>query len=69
MVNKWRYLKCNGLINDRGQQIRCLQLSEAAKQIGMSLKTLHDYEKQINLGKMYNFDFEKEQNSKMGVLR
>lgn len=41
----------------------------AASIIKISRKTLNDYNRCINLGKLYGFDFDNHYYDKMGVLR
>jgi uncharacterized protein (DUF2267 family) len=48
---------------------RKLSLTEAAKLIGVSKKTLDDYFLQLRLGELYGFDFKENLDSKIGVLR
>ena len=44
-------------------------LEDAASKVGVSKKSLDDYLLQLRFGKKYNFDFQKNRNEKVGVLR
>lgn len=46
-----------------------MNLQEAAKQIGVSKKSLDDYYCQFRLAEQHNFDFENNWDKKMGYLR
>ena len=46
-----------------------MTLEEAAKVTDIPKKTLDDYYYQIKMGSMYGFDFEKNLDGKIGVLR
>ena len=46
-----------------------ISLIDAAKEVGLSKKTLDEYFNQIKEGKKYNFDFEKHKNDKVNILR
>ena len=44
-------------------------LEDAAAKVGVSKKSLDDYLLQLRFGKKYGFDFQKNKNEKVGVLR
>ena len=44
-------------------------LEEAAKQVGISKKSLDDYFLQLKNGKMNGFNFNEHKNDKIGILR
>ena len=44
-------------------------LEEAAKRVGVSKKSLDDYLSQLRKGRRYGFDFNKNKDDKVGVLR
>ena len=46
-----------------------MSLNEAAKNVGLSKKTLDEYFNQIKEGKKYNFDFNKHKKDKVNILR
>lgn len=48
---------------------RKLSLTDAAKLLGISKKTLDDYFLQLRLGELYGFDFLNNLDQKVGVLR
>ena len=63
----WRkYYK--GVKDSKGNLIR-LSLEEAAEKVGINKRSLDDYLLQLRIGKRYGFDFTKNRNSKIGVLR
>ena len=66
-VNAWRKLY-NGFYNENGEHTR-YSLDQAAKIIKISKKSLDDYLLQLRLGRKYGFDFNKNKNSRVGVLR
>ena len=66
-VNAWRKLY-NGFYNENGEHTR-YSLDQAAKIINISKKSLDDYLLQLRLGRKYGFDFNKNRNSRVGVLR
>ena len=56
--------------NEKGQQIFVeYSLEEAAQKVGISKKSLDDYLLQIRYGRKFGFDFEKNQDLKVGALR
>ena len=55
-------------VNREGNLVR-YNLEEAASKVGISKKSLDDYLLQLRFGKKYGFDFEKNRNEKVGVLR
>ena len=55
-------------MNEKHQQIK-FSLEEAAKQVGISKKSLDDYYYQLRLGQKYGFDFKQHLDDKIGVLR
>jgi len=65
IVKKWRDLHIHG---HRPWKKR-LNLQEAAKVIGIPKKSLDDYYCQLRLGELYQFDFNRNLNKKMRVLR
>lgn len=67
-VALWRKLY-NGFYDYNSSQMINKSLEEGAKKIGISKKTLDDYLSQIRLGKKFGFNFNKEKDSKIGVLR
>lgn len=48
---------------------KVMTLSEAADVVGANKKTLEDYAYQLQFGHEFNFDFEKNKNQGIGVLR
>lgn len=46
-----------------------MNLQEAAAMLGISKKSLDDYYYQLRLGEKYDFDFKRNLNEKVGVLR
>ena len=66
-VMQWRKFYA-GIIDDNGQIIK-YSLEEAAEKVGISKKSLDDYMLQLRLGKKFGFDFEKNKDKKVGVLR
>ncbi len=44
-------------------------MESAAQKVGYAKKTLDDYFNQLRLAQYYNFDFNKHQYDKIGVLR
>lgn len=66
-VNAWRKLY-HGFKNEKSEQTR-YSLDQAAKIIDISKKSLDDYLLQLRLGRKYGFDFNKNQNEKVGMLR
>jgi len=65
-VSLWRKLY-NGVYRD-GNLVR-YSLEDAAAKVGVSKKSLDDYLLQLRFGKKYGFDFQKNKNEKVGVLR
>lgn len=65
-VSLWRKLY-NGVYRD-GNLIR-YSLEDAATKVGVSKKSLDDYLLQLRFGKRFEFDFSKNRNEKVGVLR
>lgn len=55
-------------MNDKNQQIK-YSLEEAAKEVGISKKSLDDYLFQVRYGHRYGFNFNEHYNDKVGVLR
>jgi len=66
-VLAWRRLY-NGFYNENGEHTK-YDLEKAAKILGISKKSLDDYLLQIRLGRKYGFDFNKNRNSRVGLLR
>lgn len=69
----WRKLY-NGVMiptEQEGQEpkLQRWSLEEAAKEVGVSKKSLDDYLLQLRFGKKFNFDFEKNKLEKVGTLR
>ena len=62
----WRKLY-NGVYR-YGNLVR-YSLEDAAAKVGVSKKSLDDYLLQLRFGKKYGFDFQKNKNEKVGVLR
>jgi len=46
-----------------------VSLTEAAKMVGISKKTLDDYFLQLRLGELYGFDFKNNLDEKIGLVR
>jgi len=57
----------NGVYRE-GNLVR-YSLEDAAAKVGVSKKSLDDYLLQLRFGKKYGFDFQKNKNEKVGVLR
>ena len=71
-VSVWRKLYTGvqqPLRNGGGVRRQRYSLSEAARLVGLSKKSLDDYLLQIRFGKMLNFDFSAHRNSPIGTLR
>ncbi len=66
-VNTWRRLY-NGYYNFENE-FKKRSLDDAAKDIKISKKSLDDYLLQLRLGRKFGFDFNKNKDSKVGVLR
>lgn len=66
-VNAWRRLY-NGYYNFENE-FEKKSLDEAAKIIKISKKSLDDYLLQLRLGRKFGFDFNKNKDSKVGILR
>jgi hypothetical protein len=66
-VHAWRKLY-NGFYDEKGEHTR-YSLDHAAKQLGISKKSLDDYLLQIRLGRKFGFDFNKNRNERVGNLR
>lgn len=66
-VNTWRKL-FNGFTNEYDIFER-YSLEEAALMINISKKSLDDYLLQLRQGRKYGFDFNKDKNLKVGILR
>ena len=66
-VSLWRKLY-NGVDLGTGETIR-YSLEDAARLVGISKKSLDDYLLQLRFGRMYGFDFLKNQSQNIGVLR
>ena len=66
-VSLWRKLY-NGVDLGTGETIR-YSLEDAARLVGISKKSLDDYLLQLRFGRMYGFDFLKNQAQNIGVLR
>lgn len=66
-VMEWRKLYA-GLIDNNGQIVK-YSLEEAANKVGISKKSLDDYMLQLRLGKKFGFDFQKNKDHKVGILR
>jgi len=66
-VNAWRRLY-NGYYNFENE-FKKKSLDEAAKIIKISKKSLDDYLLQLRLGRKFGFDFNKNKDSKVGILR
>ena len=71
-VSTWRKLY-NGVLIPNNQtnqaQLQRWSLEDAAAKVKVSKKSLDDYLLQLRFGKKFGFDFEKNRNSKVGVLR
>jgi hypothetical protein len=65
-VSLWRKLY-NGVVRD-GTLVR-YSLEDAAVKVDVSKKSLDDYLLQLRFGKKYEFDFQKNKQEKVGVLR
>ena len=71
LVAQWRHL-CSGVYIEApegGRALKKFELREAAGAIGVSKKTLDDYQKQIQIGLAHDFDFMAHQASMVRVLR
>jgi len=66
-VIEWRKYY-SGVGNERNQTQK-YSLEEAAKNVGISKKSLDDYLFQIRFGNKYGFNFNEHYNDKVGVLR
>ena len=66
-VLEWRTLY-DGIMDSNGESVR-YSLEEAAEKVGISKKSLDDYMLQLKLGKKYGFDFQKNKDKNVGVLR
>ena len=66
-VYAWRKLY-NGFYDEKGEHTR-YSLDHAAKQLGISKKSLDDYLLQIRLGRKCGFNFDDNKNEKIGNLR
>lgn len=66
-VNAWRRLY-NGYYNFENE-FKKKSLDDAAKIIKISKKSLDDYLLQLRLGRKFGFDFNKNKNAKVGILR
>ena len=66
-VNAWRRLY-NGFYNEKGEYTR-YSLEQAAKMVGISIKSLDDYLLQLRLGRKYGFNFNQNKTKKVGILR
>lgn len=65
-VSLWRRLY-NGVLRN-GNLVR-YSLEDAAQKVHVSKKSLDDYLLQLRFGKKYNFDFQNNKQSKVGILR
>lgn len=54
---------------DENTKFISMPLDQAANKVGISKKTLDDYLLQIRCGKKYGFDFNKNLDKRIGVLR
>ena len=71
-VTLWRKLYKGITLKDEktGQDVfRNYSLEEAADTVGISKKTLDDYLLQIRIAKQHNFDFAKNRDQSIGVMR
>ena len=66
-VSQWRKLY-NGYMDENHQLVR-MSLEEAADKVGVSKKSLDDYLSQLRQGRALGFDFNKNQDNKVGDLR
>lgn len=66
-VSSWRKLY-NGYYNESKTFVK-YSLDEAAKILNISKKSLDDYLLQLRLGRKFGFNFNKNKNSRVGVLR
>ena len=66
-VSQWRRLY-NGIPDSNGNTIR-YSLEEAAQKVKVSKKSLDDYLSQLRKGRRLGFDFNKNKDEKVGVLR
>ena len=62
----WRHLHKS--YNSKNELVH-LPLDVAAQRVGVSKKTLDDYFNQLKLAEKFGFDFDKNQNMKIGKLR
>lgn len=67
-VKLWRRLFTGYIDSKNGNMIR-YSLDEAARKVGLSKKSLDDYLLQIRFAKRFGFDFEKNRQENIGVLR
>ena len=58
----------NGYEDENGE-LKRMSLEEAAVKVDVSKKSLDDYLSQIRLGRFNGFDFNKNKDAKVGVLR
>ena len=65
IVKKWRDLWAEVDIYGK----KCHTLESAAQRVGITRRTLEDYNYQIQQGQSFSFDFEKHKSHKIGVLR
>lgn len=63
LVHHWRQLQGSCVEGKK------MTLQDAAKQVGISKKSLDDYYYQLRIGEKYDFDFSLHMDDKIGVLR
>lgn len=68
-VFDWRQLYTLGKKEGRTGKTIKMSLDDAAKEVGISKKSLDDYLLQIRYGKEYGYDFETNKTEKVGNLR
>ncbi len=66
LVKHWRTLHQSESKNGKGKK---MNLQEAAREVGISKKSLDDYYCQLRLAELHNFNFLDNMNEKMGKLR
>jgi hypothetical protein len=66
-ISMWR--KIYNKNKDNQDNIVRYSLEDAAKQVGISRKSLDDYLLQLKYGKKYGFDFTEHKDAKVGILR
>lgn len=55
--------------DESASELQRWSLEDAATKVGVSKKSLDDYLLQLRFGKKFGFDFEKNKDQKVGILR